>query len=283
MSESIHPLAPEILTLFREADLDGSGHEEQAFFGPVNALLTRYFPLDQGFVVSPRPVPIGCVDEAFDFTIEFDVCKSGHLCLIVLVKPKNTLRSIVSRETADKQMRARFRSIADREKLNPTIYGLIFFGAKVAYYTLDTVTLRWTPPTPGNPDPNKIHSEPDINLWNDSILNAVDAERIVALMRKIAGAEQDTKDTDQYIVFSSYYKHGDTEILCFEDERALRGMLYEEFKKYNDRWACHNMLAMPLDEACDFVVRDGLTHIKDQEGWGVVGVAKGRLIKGEGI
>jgi len=150
-----------------------TGIDDGAAFACVNSLLTTHFPLESGFTVVPRPVPVHCVDDEFIFTLEFDVQYKGEPVLIALVKPEPSFQYSTSRMDADKQIRIRF---GNRYKMCPSesLHGLVFFGSKVAHYTIHCESGNWSPPVPQR-DPNVVNEKPPKSLYRD-ILGHDEAE-----------------------------------------------------------------------------------------------------------
>jgi hypothetical protein len=183
-----HPLGYDLYHAFKAvADEPSCAHEEDSSYGAVNSLLNAHFPLQSGFMVVPRPVPIGCHDEEFVFTVEFDVRYKGKTVLVVLAKPGPSLRSPSVRKDADKRMRARFSDLYEACPVD-RLHGIIFFGVRFAYYGIDRETGVWAPPRPMRRTDSRVDLEPNEGLWHEDILVDEDAEGILELFGTILRA-----------------------------------------------------------------------------------------------
>ena len=171
----MHPIHFDVVKAFKDGQQ--RKYDEQAFYGPVNLLLAWYFSLERGFVVAPRSVPIGCYDEKFESTIEFEVQREGKPVLVVLVKPALSLNTVTSRIDADAQLRIRF---SDRHTECPleVLHGLVFFGCNFAFYRIECKTHRWNPPVPTR-NPYHVAEEPALERYSHDVTAEASAENLV--------------------------------------------------------------------------------------------------------
>jgi hypothetical protein len=182
-----HPLGYYVFQAFKAAvNEPSSAYEEDHFFGAINSLLQQNFPLDTGFLVVPRPVPVGC-NEQFVFAMDFDVRYKGKTVLIVLIQPRISLPSASMRKDADTRMRSRF-SNAYKDCPVEVLHGVIFFGTRFARYKIERDTGNWAPPRPMGRVDSKIDLQPAEELWRNDILEPGDAEVVLELFGAILRA-----------------------------------------------------------------------------------------------
>jgi len=110
--------------------------DENEWNGAWNVLLTKYFPIDDGWVVKPQARPPLRTREAVDyFGILFKIERQRLPVMFVEIKPLPAINSLSARAEADSQMRQRF---ADFYDVSSTIFtGISAFGHIVCKYELD--------------------------------------------------------------------------------------------------------------------------------------------------
>ena len=129
---------------FQLAQPDGR-LDESRFYGPYTLLLSYLFPMDERFMICPQYKHPG-QSKSIDFTMIFIVSHNEHPVFFVEVKPSGHVDHITSRESADKQMRKRYKDLGRSVEI-PILYGMSALGTKVSFYTYDKGTRSILPKT----------------------------------------------------------------------------------------------------------------------------------------
>jgi len=87
--------------------------DENAWNGAWNGLLNEYFPLREGWLVTPQARPPQTTREAVDFGILFKIEHQRIPVMFVEIKPLAAVDQLSARADADTQMRRRFAEFYD--------------------------------------------------------------------------------------------------------------------------------------------------------------------------
>lgn len=129
---STSPLPELIREAFRLAQPDGR-LDGSRFYGPYNMLLNYLFPMEGSYMVSPQSNFPG-QSKSTNSTMTFIVTHNGHPVLFVEVRPSSHVDRVSSRESADKQMRKRFKDLVADTQV-PKLYGMSVLGTRVCFYS----------------------------------------------------------------------------------------------------------------------------------------------------
>ncbi|KIM78064.1 hypothetical protein PILCRDRAFT_824776 [Piloderma croceum F 1598] len=117
--------------------------EESDFYGPFNSLLVELFPSSEHYQVSPQ---FKRIDGSLDFTIQFIVHRRRIPVFFLEVKTFRSLTLLSARDSADDQMRQRFREFASGTIPTATLYGISAFGPQFCVYAFESATRSIDPP-----------------------------------------------------------------------------------------------------------------------------------------
>jgi len=174
--------------------------DENEWNGGWNVLLTKYFPIDDGWVVKPqvgtiiptrgRHLPLMYqarpplrTREAVDFGILFKIERQRIPVMFVEIKPLPNINSLSARAEADSQMRQRF---ADFYDASLTIFtGISAFGHIVCKYELDKdADNRITPEAVQNSMNFVVDVAPKAH-WDLDLTTAEGAARILNIFQEV--------------------------------------------------------------------------------------------------
>ncbi|KAI0245908.1 hypothetical protein BJV78DRAFT_1399100 [Lactifluus subvellereus] len=149
---------------------------EADFHGPYNRLLYTLFPPDTDFTVVPRYM-LGSRESA-----DFLVVLEDKPVFILELKPPGDLRYPSSRETADRQIRARIRDLHGDCPL-PVLHAVIAAGTKLCFYRK---------PRGRRVEPPLVDAHPDLETdmaprerWDCDILEEEGARKFRAVVDEI--------------------------------------------------------------------------------------------------
>lgn len=80
--------------------------------------------------------------------------------------------------------------------------------------------------------------------------------------------------SDKYLVYRSYYKHAETEVLFFKSQVKFEKYLDEMFYEDNDDLYWQEIKESPIEDKISYAIDQGAYRIDNDIGWGIVHVAR---------
>jgi len=164
-------------------DVPAGTTDENSWNGAWNVLLNEYFPIKEGWVVSPQARPPQNSREAVDFGVLFKIERQRIPVMFVEIKSLSAIGQISARADADLQMRRRF---TDFYHASPSIFtGLSAFGHMVCKFELNKEDGNRITPAPIRGSMEHVIDVAPLARWNLDLTTAEGAGRVLTIFREV--------------------------------------------------------------------------------------------------